>query len=150
MTRPSSSEVAPNTHDLTQDTLARLWRDWSRVRAADSPEAYGYKAAVNVAKNHFRWRISSRRREQLSAPTDRGVHHDTDTATALAVREAVAALPIKKRTAVVLRYFADLSVAQTASVMDVPENTVKTLTRRALRDLRGVIDGVNEETFDVH
>lgn len=135
-------------HDLTQDTLARLWRDWSRVRAADSPESYAYKAAFNVAKNHFRWRMSSRRREQLSAQGD--VHHDPDTATALAVREAVAALPTRKRTALVLRYFADLSVAQTAAVMGVPDNTVKTLTRRALRDLRGVADGVNEEAFDVH
>ena len=136
--------------DLTQDTLARLWRDWSRVRAADSPEAYAYKAGINVAKNHFRWRMSSRRREQLSAQTQRDAHDDGDTATALAVREAVAALPTKKRTALVLRYFAYLSVAQTAEVMGVPENTVKTLTRRALLDLRDVVDGVNEEAFDVH
>lgn len=136
-------------HDLTQETLARLWRDWSRVRDADSREAYAYKAGINVAKNHFRWRMSSRRREQLSAQTQCGVHHDADIATVLAVRKAVASLPTKKRTALVLRYFADLSVAQTAEIMGVPDSTVKTLTRRALRDLRGVIDGVNEEVFDV-
>ena len=137
-------------HDLTQDTLARLWRDWRRVRTAASPEAYAYRAGMNVAKNHFRWRTGHRRRHQRVAQMRDDAHHDGDTATALAVREAVAALPRKKRAALVLRYFADLSVAQTAEIMGIPHNTVKTLTRRALSELRHLVDGVEEEAFDAH
>ena len=54
----------------------------------------------------------------------------------VAVRNAVAALPRRQRTALVLRYFADLSVAQTADVMRCPQGTVKTLTYEAIRALR--------------
>lgn len=137
-------------HDLTQDTLARLWRNWRRVRTAASPEAYAYRAAMNVAKNHFRWRAGQRRRHQRVAQLQGSVHHDADRAIAVAVREAVAALPTRKRAALVLRYFADLSVAQTAEIMGVPDNTVKTLTRRALHDLRHLVDGADEEASHAH
>lgn len=53
----------------------------------------------------------------------------------VAVREAIAALPRRQRTALVLRYYADLPVAEVADLMGCPENTVKTLTRRGLQRL---------------
>ena len=45
-------------------------------------------------------------------------------------------LPVRQRTALVLRYFADLSVAETADAMQCPQGTVKTLTREAILALR--------------
>ena len=72
-------------------------------------------------------RKPSRRRD----PTD-----DPDTATVIAVRNAVARLPRRQRTALVLRYFADLSVARPPRSMHCPEGTVKTLTHEAIRALR--------------
>jgi len=53
------------------------------------------------------------------------------------VRAGLRALPDRQRLAVVLRYFADLSVADTAAAIGCPEGTVKTLTREAIRALRG-------------
>ena len=51
------------------------------------------------------------------------------------VRNAVASLPGRQKTALVLRYYLDMSVAETAETMRCPESTVKSLTRRALKRL---------------
>lgn len=137
-------------HDLAQETLARIWRDWRRLENVASLEAYAYRTAINLANSHFRWRAARHRhRHRLELEHD-AVHHDDDAAAAAEVREAVAALAPKKRLTLVLRYFADLSVATTAEVMQVPENTVKTLTRRALAELRGGLEMRDaEEEHDV-
>jgi RNA polymerase sigma factor (sigma-70 family) len=67
----------------------------------------------------------------------------------VAVRAAVAALPPRQRAAIVLRYFADLSVRVTAAVMGCAEGTVKALTSKAISALRarGLVD--DEEHVDV-
>jgi len=57
----------------------------------------------------------------------------------------VAALPQRQREVVVLRFFADLSVAETARTMGTTEGTVKSQTHRALLLLRQSLDG--SETF---
>jgi RNA polymerase sigma factor (sigma-70 family) len=82
---------------------------------------------------------------RIGAPAIASV--ESDRAAALAVRDAVAALPEPQRQALILRYFADLSVRETASAMRCPENTVKTHTRRALDALRlsGLVD---DEAYD--
>jgi RNA polymerase sigma factor (sigma-70 family) len=67
---------------------------------------------------------------------DPGSVHDPDTAVAETVRQALRQLPIELRAVIVLRYYADCSVADTAAVLDVPAGTVKTRTRRALTVLR--------------
>jgi RNA polymerase sigma factor (sigma-70 family) len=120
--------------ELAQETLARVCRDWRKVSNLDAPGAWAHRVALNLAKSHFRHRAVARRHESRLAaavPSD-----DPDTAMVLAVRNAVARLPLRQRTALVLRYFADLSVAQTADVMRCPQGTVKTLTYEAIRALR--------------
>lgn len=137
-------------HDLAQETLARLWGDWRRLRRASSPGGYAYRTAINLANSHFRWRAVRRRHRDRAGAEGRGIHHDADTVEAVTLRAAVAALPRRKRTALVLRYFADQSVGTTAEAMGVPENTVKSLTRRALEDLRSALaDAAREEEQDV-
>lgn len=137
-------------HDLAQEALARLWRDWRRLRRASSPGAYAYRTAINLANDHFRGRAVRRRHRDRVAARHETVQHDPDTAEAVAMRAAVAALPQRKRTALVLRYFADQTVATTAEAMGIPENTVKSLTRRALDDLRSVLaESRREEERDV-
>lgn len=120
--------------ELAQETLARVCRDWRKVSNLDAPGAWAHRVALNLARSHFRHRAVARRhasRLAAATPTD-----DPDTATVIAVRNAVAGLPRRQRTALVLRYFADLSVAQTAEIMHCPEGTVKTLTYEAIRALR--------------
>ena len=120
--------------ELAQETLARVCRDWRKVSNLDAPGAWAHRVALNLARSHFRHRsVARRHRDRLATAV---VAHDPDTATVLAVRNAVSQLPVRQRTALVLRYFADLSVAETAEAMRCPEGTVKTLTRQAILALR--------------
>lgn len=63
------------------------------------------------------------------------------------MRDAVAALPTRQRTAVLLRYYADLSVRDTTAVMGCAEGTVKALTFKAIAALReaGLTDDTDEQ-----
>ena len=131
--------------DLAQETLARVCTHWRRVRRADSPSAWAHRVAFNLAKSHGR-RLATWSRVQPRA-VDRALGVvDPDRASVLAVRDALVTLPTAQRQALILRYFADLSVRDTAAAMHCPENTVKTHTRRALEALRssGLLDDAIE------
>jgi RNA polymerase sigma factor (sigma-70 family) len=135
--------------ELAQETLARVCRDWRKVSTLDAPGAWAHRVALNLARSHFRHRAVARRhRSRLVAAAQ---FDQPDTATVIAVRHAVALLPLRQRTALVLRYFADLSVAETAEAMRCPQGTVKTLTRQAILALRttGLITdaGIEEESM---
>jgi len=127
--------------DLAQETLAKVCTHWRRVRKADSPSAWAHRVAFNLAKSHGRRQGRWARVQPLLAARPLGAV-DLDRASALAVRDALATLPTAQRQALILRYFADLSVLDTAAAMSCPENTVKTHTRRALEALRlsGLLD----------
>ena len=122
--------------DLAQETLARVCRDWRKVSNLDSPGAWAHRVALNLARSHYRHRSVARRQSRRLGASNET--NDPDTATAIAVRNAVTQLPVRQRTALVLRYFADLSVAETADAMRCPQGTVKTLTREAILALRRV------------
>jgi RNA polymerase sigma factor (sigma-70 family) len=133
--------------DLAQETLVRVCGHWRRVRAADSPSAWAHRVAFNLAKSYGRRQATWSRVQTRVNPLVTSVEHDR--ATALAVRDALMALPDAQRQALILRYFTDLSVRETAAAMRCPENTVKTHTRRALDALRagGLLDdAMTEET----
>lgn len=129
--------------DLAQETLVRVCQHWSEVRQATSRSAWTHRVAFNLAKSQFRKRAVRRRYQHLEHPEP--IVHDADTPMHLAVRDAVAALPDPQRRALVLRYFTDLSVLETAAVMACPTNTVKTHTRRAIEALRAA-GLVNDDT----
>lgn len=122
--------------ELAQDALARVCRDWRRIRKMDHPPAWASRIAINLANSYFRRRAAERRaRDRLAsrpAPDLGGL----DTAAALGVRQAVAALPPRQRTALLLHYFCDLPFARVAELMDAPEPTVKSLARRGIARLR--------------
>jgi RNA polymerase sigma factor (sigma-70 family) len=120
--------------ELAQEALARVWSHWRTVRELDDPAAWMFRVAINLSNSYFRRKRAERRAHQRGVEGYRDEH---DTATALAVRAAVAALPKRKRTALVLRYFLDLPFAEVARLMDAPESTVKSLARRGIEDLRG-------------
>jgi RNA polymerase sigma factor (sigma-70 family) len=64
----------------------------------------------------------------------------SNTADAIAVRAAVAALPERQRAAVVLRYFADLPVSAVAEILSCAHGTVRSLTSQAIERLRKDFD----------
>lgn len=122
--------------ELAQDALTRVCRDWRRVRKMDYPEAWASRVAINLANSHFRRRAAEKRaRERLASRPDAAAGAP-DAAVALSVRHAVAALPPRQRTALLLHYFCDLPFARVAELMGAPEPTVKSLARRGIERLR--------------
>jgi RNA polymerase sigma factor (sigma-70 family) len=75
---------------------------------------------------------------------DRDAPSEHDLAESVAVRtalmSALAQLPPRQRACVVLRYFDDLSVADTAATLGCSEGTVKSQTSRALASLRSAFE----------
>ncbi len=120
--------------ELAQEALVRVAQHWERVERLDSPGGWVHHIAINLARSYLRRRRAGGRAhvrlDQLEV-----AHGPPDATDQLAVRQAVVALPERQRTAVVLRYFSDHTVEETAQVMHCPPNTVKTLTRRGLASL---------------
>jgi RNA polymerase sigma-70 factor (sigma-E family) len=117
------------------EALIRVWQNWSAVRAMDAPDAWVLRVAINGVHSFWRRRAAERRALVRVA----GRRHDpsgVDSAPDVAVRRAVAALPRRQRLAVVLRFYLDLSVEETASWMDCSQGTVKAHTHKALAALR--------------
>lgn len=135
--------------DLAQEALARVYRDWRKVQRVDSLEAWTYRVAINLANTHHR-RRGLELRSSARVPIAATVLQATETADKVAVRSAVSSLPARQKMALLFRYFADLSVEQTAAAMQVPEGTVKSLVSRALKALNvQITDGEMEEAADV-
>jgi RNA polymerase sigma-70 factor (sigma-E family) len=126
--------------ELAQETFVRVWERWSTVRAMDSPEAWAFRVALNLASSRFR-RLGAERRARARLEARPVEHADLDTGgpERELVRDAIAALPPRQRTVVILRYFSDLSVAETAQAMGCAEGTVKSLTSKAVDALRATL-----------
>jgi RNA polymerase sigma-70 factor (sigma-E family) len=120
--------------ELAQEALIRVCEHWGQVREASSPSAWAHRVGFNLAKSHFRRWAAARRVQRLDIPVE--AVSEPDTASRVALRQALAELSEVQRETLVLRYFVDLSVLEVAALMNCPVNTVKTHTRRALEALR--------------
>jgi len=130
--------------ELAQEAVARACRHWTRVREMDAPVAWLHRVARNLAHSHFR-RARAKARVERQRGADRlRVDEEADV---VAIRAAVAALPTRERDVLVLRFYVDRSVRETARILGCPEGTVKTLTHRAVGRLR-TAGFVDEEILD--
>lgn len=130
--------------EATQEALTRALRRWRSVRALDRPAAWLYVVAMNHVRDGWR----RERREPTRAADLNTATPDLSggVTTAVSVREAIATLPARQREAVVLRYLADLSLADVADAMGCAVGTVKATLHQALRSLRVEL----EEDEDAH
>jgi RNA polymerase sigma-70 factor (sigma-E family) len=125
-----------DAEDLLQTALAKTYLAWDRIRERDALDGYVRRVMVNAHTS--RWR----RRKIDEYPTDdlpeRSGQRDATEDLALhdALWTALAGLPKRQRAAVVLRYYEDLSEAETAQVLGISVGTVKSTTSRALVKLR--------------
>jgi RNA polymerase sigma-70 factor (ECF subfamily) len=119
--------------ELAQEALLRACARWDRVRGLDSPGGWTWRVAHNLAVSHLRRRSRS---THLIGASPQTTHHDPDVAAVLSVRAAVAALPLRQRTALVLRHYLDLPVDEVAGRMEVSPDAVRSLTKRAIAALR--------------
>jgi RNA polymerase sigma-70 factor (sigma-E family) len=119
--------------DLLQTALTKAWFAWSRIETA--PEAYVRKVLVNTYATWWR------RRWNGEHPTgdlpDAGVPASADASDASHdLWRAMERLPRRQRAVVVLRYFEDLSEAETAALLGCAVGTVKSQASKALAKLR--------------
>jgi RNA polymerase sigma-70 factor (sigma-E family) len=137
--------------DLVQECLLRVARRWPRVRKMDHPTAYARTVLVHLALDEGKHR--TRRRAELAeaaaAPLDQ---HQDDAAVGVLGRVEVSAdlmqalgeLPPRQRVALVLRYFEDLSEAQTAATLCCSVGTVKSQAAHGLARLREITAGAGD------
>jgi RNA polymerase sigma-70 factor (sigma-E family) len=131
-----------HAEDLVQGTLERTYQHWRRVAAAGNPEAYVRRILVNTATD---WRRARRHVVEQSLDSAPGLPSQRDGGTDLVethdvVVRALRGLPVKMRAVLVLRYFEDLSEAETALVLDCSVGTVKSQASRGLARLRAAMD----------
>lgn len=118
--------------DLVQETLTRIFVRWGRRTRIDNPAGYARTVLVRLHVAGRRRRSSS---EVVTADLPEAGSHDDRTAT-LAVRAAMAGLDPRDQAVLVLRYFCDLTVAETAAEMRLTESAVRTRASRATARLR--------------
>ncbi|HET9633411.1 MAG TPA: SigE family RNA polymerase sigma factor [Terrabacter sp.] len=124
--------------DLVQASLAKAWFAWGRIESR--PEAYVRRVMVNTYSSWWRRRWNG---EEATAelPERRDAHrlHGAENARVderTDLWRALERLPRRQRAVVVLRFYEDLSEAETAEIMQCSVGTVKSQASRALAKLR--------------
>jgi RNA polymerase sigma-70 factor (sigma-E family) len=126
--------------EIAQEAFARVWRDWSRVREKDSPAAWTQRVGINLANSLYRRRKAERRmRERVGGSSS---VLPPDCADRVTVQRALSALPDRQRAVLILRFYLDYSVNETAFALNMPPGTVMTHTSRGLARLRKLIGDV--------
>lgn len=123
------------TDELCQNTLTKLYVHWKKARAADNMDAYVRAIVVHtfLAERRSAW---IRRVRLVDEYETTAAPPAADVASTLVLRQAIAKLPTRQRAALVLRYYLDLSVIETAQAMGCSEGNVKSQVSRALAALR--------------
>lgn len=128
-----------HAEDLLQTTLTKVYLGWGRIRDSAAVESYARKTLITTYTSWWR------RRSWHERPVDGFPEaHLADPAADLVERDrmwrALQALPRQQRAVVVLRFYDDLSVLETARLLGVDPGTVKSHTSRALAALRVRLD----------
>lgn len=125
----------PEGEDLLQAALERLLRNWQRV---DDPEAYLRRTLYNLAADD--WRRRGRWRSKLPLLREQYREPPPDVTDTVDLRDALVRamhqLPRHQRVVIVLRYWEQLTEAQTAELLGCSEGAVKSAASRGMRRLR--------------
>jgi RNA polymerase sigma-70 factor (sigma-E family) len=123
--------------DLVQATLAKLFVSWRRISRRD--KVYGY-ATRTLLNTYLADRRLKRAGEVLTGQPPERSFEQQGPELRIMVLDALAALPPRARAVVVLRYWADMSVQQVATLLGCSEGTVKSQSARGLDKLRPLLD----------
>lgn len=127
--------------DVAQETFARAFERWAHVSKLANPEGWLHRVAVNLALSwRRRQRISRRNSPNLAVP----IPAPSDNGSDPKLMEALRSLPAAERAAVVLRFFADQSIDQTAIALGKPPGTIRSLTSQGTTRLRKLLEESDE------
>jgi RNA polymerase sigma factor (sigma-70 family) len=119
---------APAAEDVVHDVFAKIG---PRIDSLTEPAAYLRVAVVN--------RCRSLHRRDVAAPRTHPADNAMMDIGLVELSDALIALPIRQRSAIVLRYLCDLPEDEIAAILKCRRSTVRTLVRRGLAELREVI-----------
>lgn len=119
--------------DVVQIAITELYRRWHRISRMENPDGYARTVVVrSFLGERRRWGA----RVRLFPDPPDAPSPVEDHASRMAVRTALASVPPRQRAALVLRFYCDLTVEQTAHVLGCSAGTVKSQTARGLDALR--------------
>jgi RNA polymerase sigma-70 factor (sigma-E family) len=135
--------------DHVQEGLIRMYVAWPRLARRGQELAYARSAVLSSFLDANRKRSSQER--PVEHASDRPSREDVATGVAdrAALMQALARLPERQRACVVLRYFEDLDVRETAAALGCSEGTVKSQTSRALASLRVMFEDESRDELVV-
>jgi RNA polymerase sigma-70 factor (sigma-E family) len=124
-----------HAEDVAQAAFAKAYAAWSRVARTGDPDAYVRRIVINENRSRFR----KRRVEEslVGAVPDRAGQSAVDTLDRSELLSALRRLAPRQRAVIVLRYWMDMSEAETAIALNCSVGTVKSQASRALATLRG-------------
>jgi RNA polymerase sigma-70 factor (sigma-E family) len=126
--------------DHVQEGLIRVYLAWPRLRRQGGELAYARKAVVSAFLDASRKRSSTERPSSSHPDQASGEDVASTVADRAALMTTLARLPARQRACVVLRYFEELGVRETAASLGCSEGTVKSQTARALDALRAMFE----------
>ena len=134
------------SEDAVADVFAKVLPRWRGGTVLEQPRSYLRRALVNELTGGFRRRALERRVAAKQWGDDRGQQAlDTQVSEHDEMHRMLGRLPVAQRAVLVLRYYADLSEAETAELLRVSPGTVKSRTSRAMARLRELLE---EEIVD--
>ncbi|MFI6763522.1 SigE family RNA polymerase sigma factor [Micromonospora sp. NPDC050417] len=123
--------------DLVQAAFTKLYLAWPRIYRYEHLDQYAHRTLLHtfISERRRAWRREDPVRE---LPEDRASTSSTASRTEdrMVLLDALAGLPVRQRATLVLRFFEDMSVEQTADLLGITQGAVKTHTHRALAALR--------------
>ncbi|WP_405015877.1 SigE family RNA polymerase sigma factor [Kitasatospora sp. NBC_00070] len=122
--------------DLAQETLGRMFARWRTVSRMENPVGYAQTTLVNTFLTHKRRRSSG---EHVTDTFSETPVSEGDPALRLTLLHALAQLPPQDRAVLVLRFWEDRSVEETATILKQRSGAVRTRSGRALERLRSVL-----------
>jgi RNA polymerase sigma-70 factor (sigma-E family) len=126
--------------DLVQSTLANTYVAWRRGGGFDNAEHYTRRVLHNVNASWWRRRSSHEQPcDAMPEPREFADDHTEESARRDLMWRCLQKLPKRQRDVVVLRYYEDLSEADSARILGVSRGTIKSQCSRALASLRGFL-----------
>jgi RNA polymerase sigma-70 factor (sigma-E family) len=128
---------AHQAEDVVQTALLKLYVAWNRVERASNRDAYVRRVLVRCVIDEKRrgWR----RERAVAEVPERGAQEGPDIEERDAALQALALLAPRQRATLVLRFWEDLSIEQTADLLGCSPGTVRSQTARGLATLRGLL-----------
>lgn len=137
--------------DLAQTALTKTYAAWTRIEDRSAARAYAHRTLVNTAASWFRRKGWRKEYPTAELPDSSGPSGARDVGARSEMMDALSRLPPRQRAVVVLRFYEDLSVAETADALGCSVGTVKSQTFEAFSKLRTLLgDATLFETPGAH